>query len=60
MKHWFKDESYAMRQDANPCDGYNYVLEKYNDTTEGLANQPSVFYVIFDVATPVVKLKNNS
>lgn len=54
MKHWYKNESYMVRLDSNPCDGYNYVLEKYNETTDSLANQPSVFYVIFDLETPKV------
>ena len=46
MKHWYKDESYAHRMDKNPEDGYNYVLETYNETTDSLANQPSILYVI--------------
>lgn len=54
MKHWFKDESYVARPDVNPCDGYNYVLEKYQETTDSLASQPSVFYMIFDIASPVI------
>ncbi len=46
MTHWYKNESYPHRPDANPCDGYNYVLERYNETTDSLANQPSVLYLI--------------
>lgn len=52
MKHWYKNESYAVRTDANPCDGYNYVLERYNETTDGLACQPSVFYVVLELGAP--------
>lgn len=52
MKHWFKNESYLSRPDINPCDGYNYILERYNETTDSLANQPSIMYVILEVAYP--------
>lgn len=53
MKHWYKDESYSNRLDVNPCYGYNYVLERYNQTTDTLANQPSVFYTITELAKPI-------
>lgn len=46
MKHWYKNEHYALRPDADPTHGYNYVLERYNETTESLANQPSVLKII--------------
>lgn len=52
MTHWFKNESYVQRPDANPCDGYNYVLERYNETTDSLANQPSIMYIIQHVGVP--------
>jgi len=49
MKHWYKNENYQYRLDTNPCDGYNYVMEHYQETTDSLASQPSILYVIFHV-----------
>lgn len=56
MKHWYKNESYLIRPDVNPCDGYNYILEHYNETTDSLANQPSVMYIILQIAKPPVSI----
>lgn len=50
MKHWYKNENYSARLDADPCEGYNYVMERYNENTDSLASQPSVLYVILAVA----------
>jgi hypothetical protein len=60
MKHWYKNENYSIRTDANPCDGYNYVLEKYKETTDGLANQPSLLYIILQIGMSKEILKNES
>lgn len=57
MKHWYKNESYSLHPETNPCDGYNYVLKKYNDTTDGLAMQKSIFYIIYDIGIPTIKKK---
>lgn len=48
INHHYKGECYAYRPDANPCDGYNSVLQKHNVTSEDLADQPAVLYWIFD------------
>ena len=49
MKHWYKNESYKYRPDANPGDGYNYIIERYNETSDSLANQCAILYIILHV-----------
>lgn len=49
MKHWYKGESYASRQDANPHDGAAFVLRKWGVTAHELATQPAVRYLILSM-----------
>lgn len=46
MRHYYKNESYAQRPDADPQKGYNSVLEKFSVTTQELADQQAVRYYI--------------
>lgn len=47
IHHWFKNESY--RPDLpNPVDGFKFMMEKYNETAEALANQCPIMYYIVD------------
>lgn len=47
MKHHYKGECYTLYPDINPYDGFNYVLNKFNVTSDWLANQKAVFYWVF-------------
>jgi hypothetical protein len=58
MKHWYKNENYSTRTDVNPCDGYNYILDKYKETTDALANQPSILYIILQIVISKEILNN--
>ena len=49
MKHWYKSENYTVRPDADPFDGYAYIMKKYNETMDTLANQQSELFFIFEV-----------
>lgn len=47
MKHWYKNESY--RPDlANPVEGFKFMMDKYQDTADALANQCPIMYYIVD------------
>ena len=47
MKHHYKNECYYLRTDTNPCDGYNSVMDKFKVTSEQLADQPAILYMVF-------------
>jgi hypothetical protein len=59
MKHWYKNENYYYRPDANPGDGYDYVLDRYNETKERLENQPSILYMILHVGIEEARMAKN-
>lgn len=47
IHHWYKNESY--RSDLpNPVDGFKFMMEKYKDTADALANQCPIMYYIVD------------
>lgn len=48
MKHWYKNESYQDRPDVNPVEGFKYMMEKYNETADSLAQQCPIMYYIVD------------
>lgn len=48
MHHYYKNQSYHLRPDKLPEEGYNSVVRKYDTTPDELANQKAIIYVIFD------------
>lgn len=48
MHHYYKNECYAQRPDADPTKGYNSVLARFGVTSEELADQKAVMYYIVD------------
>lgn len=44
MRHYYKNESYELRPDANPQNGYNHVIAKYKTSPEELADQKAILY----------------
>lgn len=44
MKHFLKSTCYSLHPDKDPVQGMEYVLKKYNETREGLADQPSAHF----------------
>ena len=50
MRHYYKNECYELRPDADPIVGRNHLLQKYDVTMDELVNQKAVLYYIIDGA----------
>jgi hypothetical protein len=52
MKHWYKSESYELRPDADPAEGYHRCIKRYGETPDSLANQIAIRYYIIETPIP--------
>jgi hypothetical protein len=60
IKHFIKGSSYKNHGSINPIEGFNALLERYDETEVALQQLPSAFYYIVEVASPksATKLEN--
>lgn len=50
MRHHYKGECYALRQDVLPTEGYNSVLRKYKAESHEFENMSAVLFFVFDTS----------